>query len=112
MSCLYYLYKGKTLTAKELCDICSEDKANISRTIKFLEKSGFIKCESNAKKRYQSGLFLTKEGVLVAKSMTEKIDAVLKQASNGLTEESRVIFYNTFSLICSNLEKICKEYKD
>ncbi len=112
VSCLYYLYKGKTLTAKELCDICSEDKANISRTIKFLEKNGFIKCESDAKKRYQSALFLTEKGVLVVKAMTEKIDAVLEQASKGLTEESRVIFYNSFALICSNLEKICKEYKD
>ncbi len=110
VSCLYYLYKSKTLTAKELCDICSEDKANISRTIKFLEKNGFIKCESHAKKRYQSALFLTEQGVLVAKAMTEKIDSVLEQASKGLTEESRVIFYNSFLLICSNLEKICKEY--
>ena len=110
VSCLYYLYKSKTLTAKELCDICSEDKANISRTIKFLEKNGFIKCESHAKKRYQSALFLTEQGILVAKDMTEKIDAVLKQASKGLTEENRVVFYNSFLLICSNLEKICKEY--
>ena len=34
VSCLYYLYQMKTLTAKELCDICAEDKANISRTVK------------------------------------------------------------------------------
>ncbi len=112
VSCLYYLYKSKTLTAKELCDICGEDKANISRTVKFLEKNGFIKCESDAKKRYQSALFLTDEGVLIAKAVTEKIDAVLDRASQGLTEESRLVFYNSFSLICSNLEKICKEYKD
>ena len=32
VSCLYYLYKADSLTAKELCDICEEDKANISRS--------------------------------------------------------------------------------
>ena len=37
VSCLYYIYKENSLTAKELCGLCGEDKANISRTIKFLE---------------------------------------------------------------------------
>ena len=44
VSCLYYLYKEKTLTAKELCDICDEDKAAISRSLLYLEKEkGFHK---------------------------------------------------------------------
>lgn len=33
VSCLYYLYAENTLTAKELCDICDEDKAAISRSL-------------------------------------------------------------------------------
>lgn len=112
VSCLYYLYKAKTLTAKELSNMCGEDKANLSRTVNYLEENGFINCESTAKKRYQSALYLTEKGVLVAKVIADKIDNVLAQASVGLTEENRVIFYNSFSLICSNLEKICKEYKN
>ena len=36
--CIYYLYVKKSLTAKELCDLCEEDKANVSRNIDFLEK--------------------------------------------------------------------------
>lgn len=112
VSCLYYLYKGKTLTAKELSDICGEDKANLSRTVSYLEKNGFVKCESTAKKRYQSALFLTEQGLSVARVIADKIDAVLERASLGLSEENRLVFYNSFSLICANLEKICKEYKD
>ena len=50
VSCLYYLYKSKPLTATELCDICGEDKAAISRSLEFLEKNGFLTCESNLKK--------------------------------------------------------------
>ena len=42
VSCLYYLYKENALTAKELCDICEEDKANISRTIDYLETNGYL----------------------------------------------------------------------
>jgi DNA-binding MarR family transcriptional regulator len=34
VSCLYYLLREGKLTAKELCDICEEAKANISRAIK------------------------------------------------------------------------------
>ena len=112
VSCLYYLYKAKTLTAKELSNMCGEDKANVSRTVNFLEENGFIECESRAKKRYQSALYLTDAGVSVAKVVAEKIDAVLEQASVGLSEENRVVFYDSFSLICSNLEKICKEYNN
>ncbi len=112
VSCLYYLYKKKTLTAKELSDMCGEDKANISRTINFLESNGFVKCESTAKKRYQSALFLTEKGVLTASEIAKKIDTVLERASEGLSEENRVVFYNSFLLICSNLEKICKEYSN
>ena len=33
LSCLYYLFKNKELTATELCDICNEDKASISRSV-------------------------------------------------------------------------------
>ena len=38
ISCLYYLYSGKYVTATELCEKCEEDKAGISRGIDYLEK--------------------------------------------------------------------------
>ena len=38
VSCLYYLYTMETLTSKELCDVCEEDKASISRSIWMLKK--------------------------------------------------------------------------
>lgn len=110
VSCLYYLYKANTFTAKELCDLCGEDKANISRAVKHLESEGYIYCESTAQKRYQTALFLTEKGITVGKSIAGKIDRILEEASDGLTEESRTIFYQTLSLICGNLEKICKRY--
>ena len=110
VSCLYYLYNVPTLTAKELCDLCGEDKANISRTLKFLETEGYIFCQTKAQKRYQSPLSLTEKGELIGKGLAEKIDRILINASEGLTEENRKIFYQSLALICNNLEKICEHY--
>ena len=39
-SCLYYLYRNGSLTLKELCEVCEEDKANVSRSI-FLHSNLF-----------------------------------------------------------------------
>ena len=73
--------------------MCGEDKANISRAIKFLECEGYIYCSSVLQKRYQSDFFLTEKGMLVGKHIAEKIDKILLEASNGLTDENRKIFY-------------------
>ena len=40
--CLYYLYRDCELTPGELCELCSEDKAAISRSLKYLEERGCI----------------------------------------------------------------------
>ena len=40
ISCLYYLYSAEALTATELCELCEEDKATISRALVYLEENG------------------------------------------------------------------------
>ena len=112
VSCLYYLYKSGPITAKELCDICAEDKANISRSIRHLEENGYLVCHSKTAKRYQSPLLLTEKGCQLGKHIADKIDRVLENASAGLDEESRTIFYKSLALIHDNLTIICKEYED
>lgn len=111
VSCLYYLYKQKgTLTARELCDICDEDKAAISRSIDYLENNGYLNCDSKTEKRYKSPLSLTEKGENVGKLIADKIDNILDFASQGLSEEDREVFYNSFILISNNLQKICDKY--
>ncbi len=113
VSCLYYLFKHEeALTAKDLCDICDEDKAAISRSIEYLENNGFISCESKTEKRYKSPLMLTEKGKEVGRFIESKIDSILDIASAGLTEEKRIIFYESLELIGENLQKICDEYGD
>ena len=111
VSCLYYLYKSGELTAKELCDISKEDKASVSRSIEYLETNGFISCNSTTKKRYKAILTLTEKGREIAAALAKKIDAILEQASVGLSEENRAVMYETLSLIHDNLENICNKYE-
>ncbi len=109
-SCLYYLYKVGGMTAKELCDICDEDKAAISRSIDFLEKQEFIECDSKADKRYKSELYLTEKGKEVAQKVAKKVDYVVDKASEGLSEENRIILYKSLNLISENLKKFNDKY--
>lgn len=108
VSCLYYLYKQESLTAKELCDICAEDKANISRSVKYLEENGYLVCDSKRAKRYQSPLTLTERGREVGAQIVEKIDRILAHVSDGVDEAEREIMYRSLDTIHENLKKICE----
>lgn len=112
VSCLYYLYKSDKLTAKELCDMCGEDKASVSRSLELLEEKGFVGCDTSAKKRYKSPLTLTEKGREVGGRIAEKVDAVLEMAGAGLSEEDRTVLYRCLGTICENLQKICDKYDE
>ena len=108
VSCLYYLFKFDSLTAKALCDICAEDKANISRAVKYLEEGGYLICHSKTAKRYQSPLELTEKGREVGAYIAEKIDSILARVSEGISEEHRRIMYESLARIHENLKTICE----
>ena len=108
VSCLYYLYSAERLTATDLCERCEEDKATISRALDYLETNGYLTCESKSAKRYKSPLVLTEKGLEVGKKIADKINVVLDEISVGLTEEERIAFYRSLSIISESLEKISK----
>lgn len=106
ISCLYYLYSLKGLTATELWKRCEEDKATISRSLDYLEKNNYLICESKKEKRYKSPLILTEKGKEAGKKIADKIENVLKDVSIGLSEEERIMFYKSLNIISNNLEQI------
>ncbi len=108
VSCLYYLYSAKGATATDLCERCEEDKATISRALDYLETNGYIICGSKSTKRYKSILLLTEKGNKVGKKIADKINGVLDAISGGLTEEERVSFYRSLSIISDSLEEVSK----
>ena len=108
VSCLYYLYTNKGATATELCERCEEDKATISRALDYLETNGYITCETKNAKRYKSPLYLTEKGGEVGKKIADKISDVLDAISGGLTEEERLAFYRSLSIISESLETVSR----
>ena len=112
VSCIYYLYKAGSLTAKQLCDICDEDKASVSRSIEYLENNGYIECNSLTQKRYKSPLKLTEQGKSIGEAVCSKIDNILNEASSGLLDADRGVMYRSLKLISENLQKIVEKYED
>ncbi len=109
ISCLYYLYIGQQLTATELSEKCEEDKATISRALEYLEENGYITCQSNTSKRYKSPLVLTEKGNMVGKEIAQKIDNVLEEIKDCLSEEERILFYRGLTGISEKLEEVAKK---
>lgn len=112
VSFLYYLRKHETLTAKELCVFCSEDKAAVSRSLLQLEQMGYIEYKDTTKKRYKTEICLTESGKKVAAEIVEKIDEYIEKIGGTLPEKDRLIFYKGLRTISKNLEKVCEGFED
>lgn len=110
VSCIYYIYKNNSLTPKQLCDICEEDKANVSRSIEYLEENGYVKLNPMPNKRYKRTFSLTEKGEMVGRSISERIDEVLLRSGEGVSEEQRAIMYSSLIKIGESLQKIADEY--
>ena len=107
-SCLYYIYTLNDATATDLCEHCEEDKATISRALDYLDNNGYITREVESTKRYKSPLLLTDKGKEVGKKIADKISGVLDKISAGLTEEERVAFYRSLTIISDSLDVVSK----
>ena len=108
VSCLYYIYILKDATATDLCERCEEDKATISRALDYLDNNGYITREVESAKRYKSPLLLTDKGYEIGRKIADKIDGVLDTISGGLTEEERIAFYRSLSIVSESLEAVAK----
>ena len=109
VSCLYFIYLAKSITATELCEKCEEDKATISRALDYLEQNAFIAERPKNTKRYKSPLTLTEKGAVVGKKIADKIDGVLDEISIGLTEEERYEFYRCLSVVSGCIESVANK---
>lgn len=107
VNCLYFLYKYEEMTAVKLCELTTEDKAGISRSLDFLEKTELIECQEAGKKRYNAVLRLTDQGKNVAEKIVEKIDRYIYEIGLGLTDENRRILYESLLLISKNIDSVC-----
>ena len=102
--CLFYLHRSaQGLTAAQLCQLCDEDKAAISRTLSELEARGYLQARSG--KKYRAEVALTAEGSAVAQKMDALIENWVGIGGDGLTEDQRGNFYRSLELIAANLKE-------
>ena len=78
----------------------------MSRSLDYLEKGGYITCESGAGRRYRTPLHLTERGQAVCRAINEKIERIVEGASRGLSEPERRSMYRALTRIACNLERI------
>ncbi|MBQ8001905.1 MAG: winged helix-turn-helix transcriptional regulator [Clostridia bacterium] len=108
VTCLFYLGKnGDGLTATELCNLCMEDKAGVSKSLATLKEKGYVIQEDSGKK-YKSKYFITSEGKTVFDEISLIIGQVVAKVGEGLTDEERTTFYKALGTIVGNLEKLCE----
>ena len=100
--CLYYLRQNPAgLTASQLCGLCAEDKAAISRTVSELRSQGYI--TSLSQKAYRAMLTLTSAGQEIARKFDHLIEGWVTTGGDGLSDEERSDFYKVLSTIADNL---------
>ena len=103
MMCLFYLHHHpEGLTAAQLCQLCAEDKAAISRTLATLQKDGYI---TTGEKKYRALLQLTEKGTEVALRVDQLIAQWVGFGGDGLSDEDRAAFYKCLELISENLRE-------
>lgn len=107
--CLFQLlHHGDGLSSAELCALCEEDKAAISRSTAELEERGLI-CRpvTGEKKSYRLKFQLTDAGRTVAGEINTVIGRIVNQASADLTDGERALFYGALDQIARNLHQLC-----
>ena len=103
--CLFYLGRSpEGLTSTQLCTLCGEDKAAVSRTLAELEQLGHCHRLNNGKK-YRAPLVLTDSGREAAARINGLVAQWVQAGGDGLTEEERTAFYTPLGKIAANRKK-------
>lgn len=102
--CLFFLGKHpEGLTPSQLCTLCGEDKAGVSKSLSALKKSGYVSTEGMGRK-YRMLYKITEEGQDIYKNLLDFIDGVVEKVGDGLSDEERTTFYAALDTIVSNLQ--------
>lgn len=108
VSCLYYLYKMGPLTQGELCEVCDENKAAISRKIEYLTKNEYTKRDNSNINKYKLPIILTQKGKEIAEYIDTKVNQVISESNAELNDYDRQILYSSLERINQKLNKIIK----
>lgn len=96
------IHRYPGLNQIELSNIISIDKATVSKTLRDLEKRGFItKVLDDNDRRYYK-LYVSDEGMKIVNVIRGILEDIWIQHLNGLSDEEKVSFLNTLNKIYEN----------
>lgn len=98
---------GEGVTAARLCELCSRDKADVSRAISLMEKKGLVRREGGS--QYRALLKLTEEGERAADHVCSRARVAVELAGSGITDEQREVLYASLESITGKLQTLSKE---
>jgi len=109
--CIYYIGKNpEGQTALELCELCKEDKSQISKVISYLQRVGYISADKKSgSRKYKIRYVITPKGYEVYTAINQLIIEILNKCEDGLSSEEIENFYNTFEKINGKLKMIQEE---
>lgn len=96
------------ITAAQLGEICSRDKADVSRAMNQLAELGLVEKCAVGNTAYRTLLKLTDEGVKLAEMINRKAIMAVETASQGVAPEKRAVFYEVLEQITGNLQQLSK----
>ena len=108
--CLFYLAQNaEGLTAAQLCQLMSVNKAAVSRSLAdLLEKGYVVYLNQEANKKYRAVVMLTEKGFEVTKQIDGIICEVVNEIGRDLADEERRIMYRSLEIVCKNLDHLAK----
>ncbi len=111
VTCLFFLGKHTDgLTATELCELCMEDKAAVSKSLAVLKEKGYVTQDDD--KKYKAKYVITPQGKDVFDQISVIIEKVVEKVGDGLTDNERETFYKALGMIVKNLAAICGEVEN
>ena len=114
LNVIYYLGKNTSgLTASELCWLCKEDKAWISKNLNYLKKKKLIeKFNEDKDKTYRSKYYMTNEGMDIYNEIISIISIISHKCAEGCTKEELDIFYKVFGRLITNLSEFYSQIEE
>ena len=97
------------VTAARLCEICEKDKAAVSRTMVELEQAGLVHRREKSGVHYRVPLILTEKGRETAERIKHLAVLAVEQASEGLSDQERDMFYRVLGHIVRNLHTVSRD---
>ena len=109
MSMFYLGQSENGLTSNELCDKCREDKAAISRNLKYLYDKGYVKSSGDENQKYKLKNVLTDEGRIVYERLEVIISSAVERFSKGLSSKDNDAFFRCLEKIIENFDEFFAE---